>query len=167
MAAFELDWQAGVAERYFRCRRSGTVDFPWATLDPRDYPPDLVDRARSSWTDAAFAEYSTGAAFAEILQLLIAARAPIDLIGMAGDFVADEMLHVELTSRVEVERHGVRRLAASAALVRRPARAARRSPATAADAAASDGAAAGPIAARAIVTAVVAARAIVAAVVAA
>lgn len=40
------------------------------------------------------------------MSALLAARAPIDLIGMASDFVADELLHVELTSRIAMELGG-------------------------------------------------------------
>src|SRR5690606_13022518 len=68
--------------------------------------PELVDRARVSWTEAAYNEYCTAAAFSELLGALLAAKAPVDLVGMASDFVADEILHVELTSRVAMELGG-------------------------------------------------------------
>ncbi len=34
---------------------------------------------------------------------MLAAKTPLDLVGMAGDFVADELLHVELASRLAME----------------------------------------------------------------
>ena len=103
---FDLEWLGGPAEKYFRRLRPGVEDLPWGTLRPADYPPRLVDRARVSWTEAAYNEYSTAAAFSELLRLLLEARAPVDLIGMASDFVADEVLHIELTSRLAMELGG-------------------------------------------------------------
>jgi hypothetical protein len=48
----------------------------------------------------AIAEYAAIAAFSQVVGALAAARAPLDLIGMTGDFLADEVLHVELASRL-------------------------------------------------------------------
>jgi hypothetical protein len=98
--AFELEWLGGAAERRFRKRRPGVDDLPWNALDPRDHPPHLVERARAAWTESTFNEYCTAATFAEVLSAMLAAGAPIDLVGMAGDFVADEMAHVELNARM-------------------------------------------------------------------
>lgn len=104
--AFELDWLGGVSERHFRRGRPGIDDLPWGTLNPADYPPELVDRARVSWTEGAFNEYSTAAAFTYLLRCMLEANAPIDLVGMAGEFIADEMLHVELNARLAMELGG-------------------------------------------------------------
>ena len=101
-----IEWFGGVAERHFRKVRPGVDAMPWGTLEPSRYPPELVDRARVAWTEAAYNEYCTAAAFAEMLSAMLAAKAPVDLIGMASDFVADEMLHVELTSRIAMELGG-------------------------------------------------------------
>jgi hypothetical protein len=103
---FDLEWMGGVAERAFRKVRPDVDEMPWGTLDVAGYPPLLVDRARVAWTEAAYNEYCTAAAFSELLGALLSAKAPIDLIGMASDFVADELLHVELTSRVAMELGG-------------------------------------------------------------
>jgi hypothetical protein len=103
---FDLEWLGGVAERHFRKVRPGVEEMPWGTLDPKRYPEELVDRARVSWTEAAYNEYCSASAFGEMLAALLAAKAPIDLIGMASDFVADEVLHVELTSRIAMELGG-------------------------------------------------------------
>lgn len=103
---FELEWFGGFAERYMRRIRPGIDDFAWGTLRPQDYPPLLVDRARVSWTEAAFNEYCTAAAMAEMVTALLAANAPIDLVCMVSDFITDEMLHVELTSRIAMELGG-------------------------------------------------------------
>ena len=103
---FELEWLGGKSERYFRDLRPGVEAMPWGTLDASAYPPELVDRARVSWTEAAFNEYTTAVAFAQLVRALLECSAPIDLIAMAGDFVADELLHVELTSRIAMELGG-------------------------------------------------------------
>lgn len=103
---FDLEWLGGVTERHFRKVRPGVDEMPWGTLDPKRYPTSLVDRARISWTEAAYNEYCTAAAFAAVLEALLQAKAPIDLVGMASDFVADEVLHVELTSRIAMELGG-------------------------------------------------------------
>lgn len=105
-SAFELDWLGGPAEALLRRRRPGVEDMPWGTLDAARYPAALVERARASWTEGAYNEYCSGAAFAELAAALLAARAPIDLVAMAGDFVVDEMLHVELNSRMAMELGG-------------------------------------------------------------
>jgi hypothetical protein len=103
---FDLEWLGGVTERHFRKVRPGVAEMPWGTLDAKKYPVALVDRARISWTEAAYNEYCTAAAFAAMLEALLQAKAPIDLVGMASDFVADEILHVELTSRIAMELGG-------------------------------------------------------------
>jgi len=105
-SAFELDWLGGAAEALLRRRRPGIDDLPWGTLDPAAYPAPLLARARASWTEGAYNEYCSGASFAELSAALLAARAPIDLVAMAGDFVVDEMLHVELNSRMAMELGG-------------------------------------------------------------
>jgi len=102
---FELDWLGGAAERYFRRRRDAS-GYPWGTLDLGAYAPDLVARARLSWTHGAWSEYCSAAAFAALQGALLEAAAPVDLIGMAGEFVADEMLHTELNARVATELGG-------------------------------------------------------------
>ena len=103
---FELEWMGGPAERHFRTIRPDVEAMPWGTLDVRELPPLLFERARVSWTEACYDGYCTAAAFADLLGALLSARAPIDIIGMASDFVADEVLHVELTSRVAMELGG-------------------------------------------------------------
>lgn len=103
---FELSWMGGAAEHFFRKARPGIDDLPWGTLDVRADPPETVDAARAMWTECAFTEYRAVAAFSEIVRLLCEAKAPLDLIGMASGFVADEVVHVELASRVAMELGG-------------------------------------------------------------
>ncbi|MBX3233413.1 MAG: ferritin-like domain-containing protein [Labilithrix sp.] len=103
---FDLEWLGGVAEHHFRKVRPGVEEMPWGTLDPSRYPAALVDRSRISWTEAAYNEYCTASAFADLIGAMLEAKAPIDLVGMASDFIADEILHVELTSRIAMELGG-------------------------------------------------------------
>ena len=103
---FVPEWFGGQAEHCFRRLRPGVEDMPWGTLDGTGCPPNLVARAQLSWTEAAFNEYCTAVAFTDLLKALLEINAPVDLIGMCGDFMADEMLHVELTCRLAMELGG-------------------------------------------------------------
>ena len=102
---FTLDWLGGPAEYHFRKARPAE-DFDWASLDPSRYPPAFVVAAREVWMGVVVAEYAAIAAFAEVVSALTLARAPLDLIGMTGDFLADEVRHVELASRVVMQLGG-------------------------------------------------------------
>ena len=103
---FELTMLGGAAERRYRRLRPEVERLPWGTLNPSQYPAALVARARRIWTEAAFQEHRTGAACAATLKALIAARAPLDLIGMATRFPLDEMVHVEMCARLAMELGG-------------------------------------------------------------
>lgn len=105
-ANFELEWMGGAAEHHYRKARPGIDDLPWGTLDVSDYPPDVRAAACASWTESAFTEYKAVVAFSEVLRALAEAQAPLDLLGMASSFVADEVVHVELASRVAMELGG-------------------------------------------------------------
>jgi hypothetical protein len=102
---FVLEWLGGPAEHHFR-RARPSADLDWASLDASQYPPELVARAREVWMGIVVSEYSAIAAFAEVVSTLTAARAPLDLIGMTSDFLADEVQHVELASRVVMQLGG-------------------------------------------------------------
>jgi hypothetical protein len=103
---FELEWMGGSAEHHFRKARPGIDDLPWGTLDVSDYPPEVADAARTTWTESAFTEYKAVAAFSDVLRAMCEAKAPLDLLGMASSFVADEVVHVELASRMAMELGG-------------------------------------------------------------
>jgi hypothetical protein len=96
----------GPAEARLRRRRPGIDDLPWGTLESTPLPDDLAETARASWTDGAFSEYASAAAFSALTTALLEAGAPIDLTAMAADFVVDEMVHVELNARVAAELGG-------------------------------------------------------------
>ncbi len=97
---FELEWMGGPAEHHFRKVRPAANDLPWETLVPSDYSPLAIDYARGAWTEVAINEYRALASFCEVLRALVAVKAPLDLLGMTSDFLADECLHVELASRM-------------------------------------------------------------------
>ena len=105
-APFELEWMGGAAEHHFRRARPHTDELPWGTVDPSQYEPDAVERARGSWTEVAINEYRAIASFSEVLRALVDVKAPLDLLGMTSDFLADECAHVELASRMAMELGG-------------------------------------------------------------
>jgi hypothetical protein len=51
-------------------------------------------------------EYRAVASFSEVLRALVDVKAPLDLLGMTSDFLADECSHVELASRMAMELGG-------------------------------------------------------------
>lgn len=90
-------------------RKFGDVDhdYPWDTLDPDVLDSmELVERARVGWTENALNEYVTAAALAQLVQAMVKAQVPIDFIAMAGSFIEEEVLHVELCSRVAAQLGG-------------------------------------------------------------
>jgi hypothetical protein len=96
----------GVAEHHFRKARPGIDELPWGTLRPSDYSPAAVEYARGAWTEVAINEYRAVASFAEVLRALVDVKAPLDLLGMTSDFLADECSHVELASRMAMDLGG-------------------------------------------------------------
>lgn len=97
---FELEWMGGTAERMFHQHRGDRIDaIDWKQI-PTSIPDADRDRLRTVWTQSAHQEWCAAGAFTALLEGLLLARAPVDLIGMAGRFVADEMVHVELAARM-------------------------------------------------------------------
>jgi hypothetical protein len=103
---FELEWMGGAAEHHFRRARPATDSLPWGTVDVAEYAPAAVDQARGSWTEVAINEYRAVASFSEVLRALVDVKAPLDLLGMTSDFLADECAHVELASRMAMDLGG-------------------------------------------------------------
>jgi hypothetical protein len=97
---FELEWMGGPPEHYFRRIRPDVETLAWESLDPLDYAPAAVEYARGLWTEVALNEYRAVASFTEVLRALVDVKAPLDLLGMTSDFLADECSHVELASRM-------------------------------------------------------------------
>lgn len=98
---FEIDLTDGPALAIHE-RELGHIEhaYPWHELDPTRYPPTLVERARLAWTENAFNEYCTAVAMGQLIDALGRARVPLDLWSMACRFPLDEIIHVELCSRV-------------------------------------------------------------------
>ncbi len=105
-ALFEIEWCGGAVEKHYRKLRPLGGELPWGTLDVRSFAPELVARARVAWTSVAISEYRAAVALADLQRAMLVANAPLDLVGMAGDFVADEVLHVELASRLAMDLGG-------------------------------------------------------------
>lgn len=103
---FEIEWMGGPAEHHFRKVRPAVEALPWGSLDPAKYAPAAVERARGSWTEVAINEYRAVASFTEVLRAMADAKAPLDLLGMTSDFLADECSHVEMASRMAMELGG-------------------------------------------------------------
>ncbi len=99
MTTFELEAVGGPWAKRARKRMSGLEDLPWNEVHASE---EALAQARIVWTQSAFSEYASAASFAEIASALLAANAPIDLVAAAGEFVADEMLHAELSARIAV-----------------------------------------------------------------
>ncbi len=103
---FALEWMGGVAEHHYRKARPSIDDFAWQTLVPADYPQPVVAAAQQVWTSLALSEYAAITSFADVVAALTQAKAPLDLIGMTSDFLADEVRHVELASRFVMQLGG-------------------------------------------------------------
>ena len=103
---FELEWMGGAAAHHFRKARPTTEELPWGTVDVSRYAPAAVERARGSWTEVAINEYRAVASFCEVLRALVDVKAPLDLLGMTSDFLADECSPVELPRRMAMDRGG-------------------------------------------------------------
>jgi hypothetical protein len=102
-----LDWLGGAAERRFRAARPDP-GLAWGSVAAAigGLPPALVDAARAQWTRRVGGEYAAAVQFAQLGSAMLAAQAPIDLIGMTSTFVTDELHHVELCARVLMELGG-------------------------------------------------------------
>jgi hypothetical protein len=110
-ALFEIDVAGGRASRTYAALLRpivGDVEeaFPWAALDAAEYDPGLIERARLGWTENAFNEFCTATAMGQLVELMGQANVPIDLWAIAASFPLEELLHVELCSRVAMRLGG-------------------------------------------------------------
>jgi len=103
---FQVEWMGGPAEHHFRKVRPAGAELAWGTLDPSQYAPSAIEYARGAWTEVAINEYRAVASFCDVLRSLVDVKAPLDLLGMTSDFLADECSHVELASRMAMELGG-------------------------------------------------------------
>jgi|JI10StandDraft_1071094.scaffolds.fasta_scaffold06397_13 hypothetical protein len=101
---FELHAIGGPWGRRLAPRRAWLDELAWPAggeLLADDARAGLpLEIARAMWTQTAWSEYASAAAFAEIAAALLACGAPIDLVAAAGDFVVDELVHAEAAARV-------------------------------------------------------------------
>jgi hypothetical protein len=102
---FTIEWMGGVAEHHFR-RARPEDEIAWHALQRSQYREVALQAARRVWTDVAISEYAAIASFSQVVSALAEARAPLDLIGMTSDFLADEVKHVELASRLVMQLGG-------------------------------------------------------------
>jgi hypothetical protein len=103
---FELEWMGGPAEHHFRKVRPAATELPWGTVVLSSFAPAAIEYARGAWTEVAINEYRAVASFCDVLRALVDVKAPLDLLGMTSDFLADECSHVELASRMAMELGG-------------------------------------------------------------
>lgn len=96
---FVLDWLGGAAEKRFRRARPDDASLPWESFSPAEYDEAVVTDARAWWTELAANELAAVIQFSSVLSALACAQAPLDLLGMTSDFLADECAHVELGAR--------------------------------------------------------------------
>jgi hypothetical protein len=106
LETFELEIWGGSSERRYRRMRPEVEAMPWGTLNPGQHTEADLVMARQAWTGAAFQEHRTGVACAMTLRALMQARAPLDLVALATRFPLDEVVHVELCSRMAMELGG-------------------------------------------------------------
>ena len=104
---FALSFTRGFA-RQLHQRELGDLEhgYPWESLDPSRYPAELVARARLGWTESAFNEFCTAAAMGQLVQAMGEARVPLDLWSLACRFPLEELIHIELCSRVAMRLGG-------------------------------------------------------------
>ena len=95
---FVLEWLGGAAAKRFR-RARPEEDLPWDTFRPSDYDDAVLTDARAWWTELAANELAAVIQFSSVLSALACAQAPLALVGMTSDFLADECAHVELGAR--------------------------------------------------------------------
>ncbi|HLK35483.1 MAG TPA: hypothetical protein VKU41_01940 [Polyangiaceae bacterium] len=105
-ALFELELFGEGIERRYRKMRPEVEAMPWGTLSLDGLSPKDLLQARKQWTGAAFQEHRTAIACAATLRVLMEARAPLDLIALGARFPLDELVHVELCSRMAMELGG-------------------------------------------------------------
>ncbi len=96
---FELETIGGPLARRLARRRQDADKLAWDELRAHAGHPE-AEAARVVWTQSAFSEIASGAAFAEIAAGLFAIGAPIDLTAAAADFIVDELFHAELSATV-------------------------------------------------------------------
>ena len=107
-ASLTLEWLGGPAEFHFRKARAES-DGLRQSLEPARYPPSLVAAAGEAGWASCSRSMRQSPPSRSVVGALTRARAALDLIGVTGDFLADEVRHVELASPVVMQLGGGRR----------------------------------------------------------
>lgn len=107
---FELELLGGAVGKRWRRQQAALEELPWRSIKRGSA------EARLGWTRAALQEHASAAAQAVLVRALVAARAPLDLTGLAARLPQDELAHAELCARVALSLGG-----ASAVTYRREA----------------------------------------------
>ena len=104
---FEVDFTTGAAAALHERDVGRFADaYDWTSLDPSTLPPLLVERARVGWTENAFNEFCTATAMGQLIAAMGQARVPLDLMTLACRFPVEELVHVELCSRIAMRLGG-------------------------------------------------------------
>jgi hypothetical protein len=102
---FVLSMLGGTPERRFN-RMRDKLDLSWGALADAEIPHTLREEARETWTRITYVEYRSASSMSAVAEALIAARAPLDLSGLASSFAYDELSHAEMCARVVGELGG-------------------------------------------------------------
>lgn len=105
-ALFEVGFAGGASLHAWQAASEDFAAWDWASLVAEEYPAHVRLAARLSWTEAAFNEHCTAAAMAQMLDALIVAGAPLDLLGVVSTFPLEELVHVELCGRLAMRLGG-------------------------------------------------------------
>jgi len=103
---FELEIHGGAVERQYRSRCPHIEQMPWGTLDVSAFSEEELIAARRDWSSLALQEYSAAASLANMLRLVVRARAPIDISAMLSNFPLEELVHTEICVRMAEELGG-------------------------------------------------------------
>jgi hypothetical protein len=104
---FEVGLAGGSAQRRWRDDYGDMGEaFSWDSLKQGEYPEDLVETARLRWTRNALNEFVTCTVMGQLLMLMGQANIPLDLWSLAATFPREELLHVELCSRIAMQLGG-------------------------------------------------------------
>ena len=104
---FEVGLAGGPAQRRWRDDYGDMGEaFDWDALKADAYPEEWVETARLRWTRNALNEFVTCTVMGQLLTLMGQANIPLDLWSVAATCPREELLHVELCSRIAMQLGG-------------------------------------------------------------
>jgi hypothetical protein len=104
--SFELTLHGGAIERRYRKGCPELEALPWGTLDRSAFGPVEIDAARFAWTRAAFQEYASTTVHARVVEDMLRAAMPLDVIAIGARAQLEELAHAELAGRMAMELGG-------------------------------------------------------------